>query len=199
MNIQTAFYVFLAIFFFFLAGVAVYGEFLIRRGRAETGFGISSFSFKVISTLFIIALIFFLTGIIFIKEEPEREIIGLPRSPAEGYPPPPDFIEMAGYYFSGPWKMGEEKISEDMIFVVFCREDGRYKALSAEPRTMETSLERHFQYSCWMENCKKENLYIAVLPVEEEEKEEGMESFIKTGEKAGVLKEIKAKINFICD
>lgn len=197
MNIQTTFYAFLIVFFFFLAGVVIYGEFLIRRGRAETGFGISSFSFKIISTLFIIALIFFLIGIIFIKEEPKGEIIGIPESPAKGFPPPPDFIEIAGYYFSGPWKMGEKKISENMIFAVFCKEDRYYEVLSIEPRTLETSLERHFQYSCWIENCKKEALYIATLPLEEEE-EEGIESFIQTGKKTSVLEDIKAKINFIC-
>ena len=92
-----------------------------------------------------------------------------PASPIGDFPPAPQFIEISGYYFEGPWSLEilkEENIAliSDLygLYAILCKKDGEYDIIDIG-KTGEEQTET--QYSCWLEKCnqKVENFYIALL------------------------------------
>lgn len=166
-------YISFGIFLIFSLILLAYGEFLIKKGKAKEGFGLHIFSVKIFSTLLIIALTFYLLTVIsWDRNIPTIKIPiitpEIPESPAINFPNPPEYIEVAGYYFKGPYIAREDiSIPMEMIFSVFCKEEEIYKAIYTGIEKEEVLFGLHSDYQCFLENCKeKENLYIAFLYIE---------------------------------
>ncbi|MDD4467360.1 MAG: hypothetical protein PHQ08_02855 [Candidatus Pacebacteria bacterium] len=188
----------LLIFFLLLISLFIYGEFLIRKGKANLGFEISSFAVKILSTLVIISIFFLLIGFYFAPEkEKEEELtteIEFPESPASFFPPSVEYIEVGGYYFKGPFILDESvAFSEETVIAVFCKAED-YKMIYVGTEGTNEKLISHFLYPCFKENCK-EDLYYASLYVKKEETEE---IFQMVENRRKIVGNIREKVDFVC-
>ena len=206
-------YISFGIFLIFSLILLAYGEFLIKKGKAKEGFGLHIFSVKIFSTLLIIALTFYLLTVIsWDRNIPTIKIPKItpeiPESPAINFPNPPEYIEVAGYYFKGPYIAREDiSIPMEMIFSVFCKEE-IYKAIYTGIEKEEVLFSLHSKYQCFLENCKeKKNLYIAFLyiEIEIEEKtevgkidEKATTTTVEFSGKKDIVDYIERKEDFVC-
>lgn len=188
----------LLIFFLLLISLFIYGEFLIRKGRAELGFEISSFAAKILSTLVIIAIFFLLMGFYFGPKEEKKEVtteeVEFPKTPAVFFPPYPEHIEVGGYYFRGPFILDESTaFSEETVIAVFCKQED-YKVIYVGAEGTNEKLISHFLYPCFLENCKGD-LYYASFYIKKEETEEIFQ-IIESRKK--IVENIKGTTGFVC-
>lgn len=141
---------------------------LIAKGetqRTQKGRGILSTAFIGFFVILLIALVFYSVTFLLKKGEVFRPLPGVSGEfplPAhlESFPPPPEFIAIGNYYFTGPWPLenieGTEKAA---IIAVLCKKNGEYDILYIGTRAGRE------QYQCWLENCNQnlKNLYLAVF------------------------------------
>ncbi len=92
----------------------------------------------------------------------------IPFSPVStSFPPPPESIEVAGVYFSGPFWLGNNtSLVKESIFLVLCKNDDQYDIIYIGENVKEMSLLNHLEYQCWTENCSDySKLYLAVFEI----------------------------------
>lgn len=201
-------YISFSVFFLFLLILFIYGEFIARHGRAKEGISLSSFSARIIFILLIIIIIFYLTNIISLEKKeiiieeisPQSET-DIPESPAVNFPPPPSYIGIGGYNFSGPFILNQNiNIPKDIIFLTLCKEGNEYELLSINYQDVNIPFNSHIDYSCIIENCQnRDNLYFSVFYFKEEDtKDKVFEIIDKNKEKRDIVEGIKERDNFIC-
>jgi len=119
-------------------------------------------------SLLIIILVFLSMTYLLRKGEalkPKQVEGEFPASPVGIFPPPPDFIDIKDYYFSGPYKLTQEStVVRSSIYALLCKTaDDNYDIIGLESNGEKaTNLSQADQIECWAKNCG-ENLYYAVL------------------------------------
>lgn len=128
---------------------------------------ISVFGFSLILlVVFTVFLVSFLLrkGEVFKPPQSSEEF---PPSPAANFPPAPQFINIAGLYFSGPLSADSLKEQSSIyssglygLYTVLCKKNGEYDIIYLG----ETGREEPEQ-KCLLENCQQnsKNLYFAFL------------------------------------
>lgn len=166
---------FFIIFIFFLFGsfVWVFGKGEVQK--IERGQRIILNSLYGLFVLLLVALVFFLGTYLLKKGEvlkPPPASEDFPSAPVSIVPPPPEFIEVGGSYFSGPWslqELEEKNIFEGTkisgLYTILCKKNGDYGIIHIGRIGGEQT-----NYQCWLENCgnKIGNLYMAVLSMSAE-------------------------------
>lgn len=129
--------------------------------------------------ILLIVLTFFAVSYLLKKGEvfkPSPASGEFPGSPLGDFPPAPQFIEIGGYYFEGPWSLEvlKEKnvvLSSDLsaLYGILCKKDGEYDIIDIGETGEEQT---QTQYNCWLEKCnqKVENLYLALLRTDDKNK-----------------------------
>ena len=183
--------VFFVIFISFVFGAVAL---LFSKGdfqKIEKGKRVILKSLYYLMALLLAALVFFAVSYLVKKGEalkPPPASEDFPLGPFSLAPPPPDFINVAGYYFSGPWLI-EKAVSEKNIFreselaglyLILCKKNEEYDIIYIGVIGNEI-----LDYQCWLENCQnsEENIYLAAL---------------KTDRGQEIMGEIKKQIDFPC-
>jgi len=189
--------VFFVIFIFFLFGsfVWVFGKGELQK--IERGQKIILNSLYALFVLLLVALVFFLGTYLLKRGEvlkPPPASQDFPSAPVSITPAPPVFIEVGGFYFSGPWSLQEiekKKIFETTkisgLYAILCKKNGDYGIIYIGRIGREQA-----NFQCWPENCenKIENLYMALLSV-------SPEKFGRT-EMENLAQKIKDRVNPPC-
>ena len=162
--------------FFVIFVVFIFGGFVLLTAvrniqRTERGRRILLNSLYALFITLLIALVFFSVTYLLKRGEVFRpqEIPGeFPPSPAANFPPPPQFIKIEKYYFTGPWLLKEYDIIENpVVLAIFCKRNEEYDIIYIGEMTGEKKqlLAGHEEYGCWMEKCNQElkNLYLAIF------------------------------------
>lgn len=159
---------FFVVFVLFLQG----GFSLLVAGaneqKIETGRRRMLVSLYSLFILLLVAFVFFLVTYLLQRGEVllPPEVPGeFPPSPAANFPPPPQFIEINGYYFTGPWPLKKNNtIGEPAVYAILCKVFEEYDIIYIG-ETEKSRLLEHKQYKCWMEECDFElgNLYLAIF------------------------------------
>lgn len=85
-----------------------------------------------------------------------------PTSYLESFPESPEFIDLKGYNFNGPWEFNADDRVEDIgITAILCQRGEEYDTIYIGDATGD-KLMRHDQFICWRESCNTK-LYIAVM------------------------------------
>jgi len=128
-------------------------------------------------------------GEIFRPKEPAES--GFPVSPIGKFPLPPDFIEIGGYNFAGPWLLKEkdEKI-DSIIFVILCKKDENYDIIDIGLTERKREISSNMNYDCWQENCKRD-LYVALYWMPSEA--------FNANEKREIINNLKKEVNLPCN
>lgn len=119
--------------------------------------------------LLLIAFVFFLVSYLLQRGEVLRppEAPGeFPLSPAYGFPPGPQFIEIDGHYFEGPWQLRKNNIIEEpAVYAILCKIAEEYDIIYIGQTGKAERLPEHKEYGCWIEGCdfEDENLYLAIF------------------------------------
>lgn len=82
------------------------------------------------------------------------------------FPPPPQFIKIDDYYFTGPWSLKDnDYIEKSALFAILCKKNGEYDIIYIGGTGGREKLLKHSQYRCWRENCSQDskNLYAAIF------------------------------------
>lgn len=168
--------------FFVVFVIFLFGGFILLSARGEVqelerGRRIVLNSLYSLFVILLIVLVFFTVSYLLKKGEvfkPKPASGEFPVSPVGSFPPAPQFIEIGGYYFEGPWSLemlSKQKVapSPDVygLYAILCKKNGEYDIINIG----ETDKEQ-VQYDCWLENCnqKVENLYIALLHADDKNK-----------------------------
>lgn len=192
--------VFASIFFIIFA-ISIWGGIILLKAkgdeeRIKKGRRILSNSLYGFLTILIIALVF-LSVIYFLQkgETPQSSEVSkeFPVSLAVNFPPPPQFISVGGYYFSGPWLLDKsEIIRKSAIYTILCKKNGEYDIIYIGQMMEGEQLLTYEQHKCCLENCEQvsKNLYFAILwtPSDKYRPEERKE----------IEKNLRSKINPVC-
>lgn len=129
--------------------------------------------------ILVVVLVFFVVTYLLKKGQvfkPNPASGEFPASPIGDFPPAPQFIEIGGYYFEGPWSLetlNEKNIAlfSDLygLYAILCKKDGEYDIIDIRETNKEQT---ETQYNCRLEKCnqKVENLYIALLHTDDKNK-----------------------------
>lgn len=156
--------------FFIIFILLLWGGFLLLSAKGddwktEKGKKLLLNSLYGLCIVLIIVSVFFLITYLLKKGEgltPSE----FPPSPAANFPPPPQFIEIGKYYFTGPLPLKEnDLIGKPAIYTILCKKNQEYDKIYIGETGGRIQLLEHGQYNCWMENCGKKlgNLYVAVF------------------------------------
>lgn len=175
-------FIFFIVFIIFIRGGVIL---LMARDeeREEKGGRILLGSLYSFLTILIIALVFFSVSYLLRRGETLQPLPAtgeLPSSLAVNFPPPPQFINVEGYYFSGPWLLEKNEFIEvPVLYVILCKKNEGYDIIYIGQTEENEQLLRHEQYKCWVENCEQgsKNLYLGtfLLPLEKYSPEEKKE------------------------
>jgi len=160
-------FVFFVVFILFIRG----GIFLIftqeDREKIEKGRAIVLKALYSLFVLLLVVFVFFSVTHLLKKGEvllPAQVPGDFPPSPDVNFPPAPEFIEVGGYYFVGPWLLEKNNsVNKNAIYTILCKKDGEYDIIYIGDTGGKENLLRNKQYSCWIKNCKLSNIYLAVF------------------------------------
>lgn len=152
----------------------LFGGFLLlsaggEKQKTEKGRKFLLNSLYGLFTLLLIILVFFLVTYLLQRGDVLRPLPipgEFPPSPAASFPPPPQFIEIGRYSFSGTWSLKENNfIGKPAIYSILCKKNGEYDIMDIERTEGRVQLLEQEQYGCWLENCeqKLKNLYLAIF------------------------------------
>ena len=131
--------------------------------------------------ILLIILTFFLVTYLLKKGEvfkPKPASGEFPTPPLSGFPSAPQFIEIAGYYFEGPWsliELQEKKVIKNPelyeLYAILCKKE-KYDKIDYDIIYIGETGEEQVQEKCLLENCnqKAENLYIALFHTDDKNK-----------------------------
>jgi len=166
---------FFAIFCYFIIGTAILSIAGTKPQGTERGRKIILKSLYAFLVLLLVALVFFLVTYLVKKGEalkPPPASKDFPAPPFSIFPSGPEFVEIEGYYFSGPWSLRslkEKNIFEGSemsgLYAILCKRNGEYDTIYIGSMGRQEP-----DYQCWMDNCenKIENLYLAALQTNRE-------------------------------
>jgi len=110
-----------------------------------------------------------------------------PESPMGKFPAPPEFIEIGGYYFSGPWNFKDKKSpSKSVIYSVLCGKENSFEVLDIQLLENRKTLDKQQGYPCWNENCPSKDLKVALF------------EFPKDYFAREAVNKMRSSINFTC-
>jgi len=136
-----------------------------RLEKLEKGRKLLLRAFILFFIVLLVTLVFYLVSYLLQRWYTSEVRIGrgeFPVSPSVGFPSAPDFINIEGYYFRGPYPLSDvDFVPGKCVYAVLCPRDENYDIiyLGAGSGMKLSNLEGR---SCWFENCSKE-LYFAVL------------------------------------
>lgn len=157
------------------------------EARKEKGSRILLNSLYSFLTVLIIALVFFSVSYFLRRGEilrPSPAPGEFPPSLAVNFPPPPQFINVDGYYFNGPWLLKKNEFIEKFaLYLVLCKKNEEYDIIYIGQTEGREQLLEEEQYKCWIENCEQssKNLYLGVFPTPSERYGPGEREEIKEG------------------
>jgi len=159
-------FLFLIIFILFIIG----GVILLRAkgdyNKIEKGRRFLSSAFFSFFSLILIILVFYSVSYFIQKGkilEPQPVYSEFPVSPAVGFPPAPKFLEIKGYYFSGPYPIKKIKTIGSAIYIILCKKPDKYESVFLK-QTEGEDISLNQEYNNWVKKCGSEkNIYIAIL------------------------------------
>jgi len=172
-------FAFLVVFVLFIRG----GILLLLVGeedeeKTEKGRAIVLKALYSLFALLLIVFVFFSVTYLLKKGEvllPTAAPGDFPPSPDVNFPPPPQFIKVGEYSFTGPWLFDENNvINKPAIYTILCKKNENYDPSSlvkgegydiihiGDTGSKEQLL-KNKEYSCWVNNCKLKDIYLAVL------------------------------------
>ncbi len=162
--IVFAFFFLISFILFLWAGITL----LRAKGRLEKlekGRKLLLRAFILFFIVLSITLVFYLVNYLLQRwytSEARIERGEFPASPSVDFPSAPDFINIEGYYFRGPYPLSDvDFIPRKCVYAVLCPGDENYDTiyLGAGGGMKISELGER---NCWFENCSRE-LYFAVL------------------------------------
>jgi len=165
--------IFLAIVFAALFAFFLWGAIILLRAEGipeniQKGRRILILSFYGLLSALLVALVFYSVNY-FLKRsqmpKPGGPTAEFPLSPADGFPEAPQSIQIAGFYFRGPWPLKDfNMIGRDAVFSILCKKGDNYDIIFIN-RIGKGNLLKNKQYGCWLEQCggSIKNLFTAVF------------------------------------
>lgn len=165
--------IFFAICFFVNFLIFLWGGviLLLAKGdpvKIEKGKKTFTRAFTVLFIILLIMAVFFIISYLL----QQGEVFKLTTQASEEFPPPyhlgifspaPEYIDMAKYHFTGPFKIDlSERLSELAVYAILCKKGDKYDVLGIEEDTRSVFIKQE-NYSCWAKNCELKDIYIAIL------------------------------------
>lgn len=180
----------LVIFGVFISGAI---NLLFSRNNEERGRDTIAKSLSYFVILLMIFLVFIIVssiirrGEVFQPQEGETEF---PASPMGSFPPHPEFMEINGYSFSGPYPLAEKNhLEEETDYVILCKKEEGYDTIYLGIGNKRNSISSSRDYECWVENCNQEDLWVGLFWVNDD-----LEKSTRD-----YLKELEKNIKTICE
>jgi len=179
----------LIIFGVFISG-AISLLFFKKEDRGRDVIAKSLSYFIILLTIFLVFVVvstLVRRGDIFTPKPQDTEF---PVSPMGSFPPAPEFFELEGYFFAGPYSLAEKDANEEeIIYVAMCPKEDGYDIIKIGISNKRSSISSDRDFGCWLENCRKEDIKVGIFWVKGDEDNATRD----------YLRELEDKINFICD
>ncbi len=162
-------FIFFVVFIIFIRGGIILLKAKDDEEREKQGSKILLNSLYGFLTILIVALVFFLVSYLLRKGEtlqPQEVSEEFPSSLAVDFPPPPQFINVGEYYFTGPWLLKKSQfIKEAALYTILCKKNEEYDIIYIGQTEGREQLLRHEQYKCWVENCGRnsKDIYLGIF------------------------------------
>jgi hypothetical protein len=100
----------------------------------------------------------------------------IPGSPAYGFPPAPNYVKVANYYFNGPLLLKNySTIGAPITYAILCKKNDNYDIININTG-YKVQLLKLPDYKCWLDNCNNNlnDIYIGVFRPRSEEIKESL-------------------------